>query len=285
MLISRAKNGTRKTATFCIPTLENIDTYNDNIQDSASAIRDGWMGLDIELDFVKTFNDALETTKTVIWNGPMGALAKKLAELSGKLLEGKTLPGVDALHEAVTIHVLVSAYNPDLYATSKNRSKNRLVSISIMFSSDLVLLIGVAFDGFGAVAVAFLFNLVAAIVLMLSNDDCGASDNRGRERKGGRRDFDTNRKPNYQNHDEYRPRNRASSKVNKVDHRKSKSSLSIVGFRLCGFVPVNCSLAGDLGLVARERLDRTCFGFGAETVRRREGIEGVQKIEIGNGGE
>lgn len=38
----------------------------------ASAIPDGWMGLDIGPDSVKTFNEALETTKTVIWNGPMG---------------------------------------------------------------------------------------------------------------------------------------------------------------------------------------------------------------------
>lgn len=30
------------------------------------------MGLDIGPDSIKTFNDALETTKTVIWNGPMG---------------------------------------------------------------------------------------------------------------------------------------------------------------------------------------------------------------------
>ncbi|XP_076926081.1 phosphoglycerate kinase 3, cytosolic-like [Bidens hawaiensis] len=115
----------------------------------STAIPDGWMGLDIGPDSVKTFNDALETTKTVIWNGPMGvfefdkfavgteAVAKKLAELSGKgvttiigggdsvaavekvgvadvmshistgggasleLLEGKILPGVDALDEAV----------------------------------------------------------------------------------------------------------------------------------------------------------------------------------------
>ncbi|KAM0070596.1 putative phosphoglycerate kinase [Helianthus debilis subsp. tardiflorus] len=115
----------------------------------AAAIPDGWMGLDIGPDSVKTFNEALETTKTVIWNGPMGvfefdkfavgteAVAKKLAELSGKgvttiigggdsvaavekvgvadvmshistgggasleLLEGKVLPGVDALDEAV----------------------------------------------------------------------------------------------------------------------------------------------------------------------------------------
>ncbi|KAF6990830.1 hypothetical protein CFC21_007983 [Triticum aestivum] len=62
----------------------------------ASAIPDGWMGLDIGPDSVKTFNDALDTTQTIIWNGPMGvfefdkfavgteSIAKKLAELSKK---------------------------------------------------------------------------------------------------------------------------------------------------------------------------------------------------------
>lgn len=116
---------------------------------SASEIPDGWMGLDIGPDSVKTFNDALDSCKTVIWNGPMGvfefdkfavgteSVAKKLADLSGKgvitiigggdsvaavekvgvaekmshistgggasleLLEGKVLPGVAALDEAV----------------------------------------------------------------------------------------------------------------------------------------------------------------------------------------
>ena len=38
----------------------------------ASAIPDGWMGLDIGPDSIKTFSEALETTQTVIWNGPMG---------------------------------------------------------------------------------------------------------------------------------------------------------------------------------------------------------------------
>jgi 3-phosphoglycerate kinase len=38
----------------------------------ASAIPDGWMGLDIGPDSVASFNAALDTTKTVIWNGPMG---------------------------------------------------------------------------------------------------------------------------------------------------------------------------------------------------------------------
>lgn len=119
----------------------------------ASDIPDGWMGLDIGPDSIKTFSEALDTTKTVIWNGPMGvfefdkfavgteSIAKKLAELSGKgvttiigggdsvaavekvgvaekmshistgggasleLLEGKTLPGVLALDEAVPVTV------------------------------------------------------------------------------------------------------------------------------------------------------------------------------------
>ncbi|KAI9076715.1 hypothetical protein K1719_041298 [Acacia pycnantha] len=38
---------------------------------AASAILDYWMGLDIGPDSIKTFNEALDTTKTVIWNGPM----------------------------------------------------------------------------------------------------------------------------------------------------------------------------------------------------------------------
>ncbi|XP_039113979.1 phosphoglycerate kinase, cytosolic [Dioscorea cayenensis subsp. rotundata] len=62
----------------------------------ASEISDGWMGLDVGPDSIKTFNETLDTTQTIIWNGPMGvfefekfaagteAIAKKLAELTGK---------------------------------------------------------------------------------------------------------------------------------------------------------------------------------------------------------
>ncbi|NJL00363.1 MAG: phosphoglycerate kinase [Spirulinaceae cyanobacterium SM2_1_0] len=115
---------------------------------SVENIPDGWMGLDIGPDSVKTFQNALETCKCVIWNGPMGvfefdkfavgteAIAHTLADLTSKgtitiigggdsvaavekvgvadqmshistgggasleLLEGKTLPGIDALDEA-----------------------------------------------------------------------------------------------------------------------------------------------------------------------------------------
>ncbi|XP_019183171.1 PREDICTED: phosphoglycerate kinase, cytosolic [Ipomoea nil] len=62
----------------------------------ASEIPDGWMGLDVGPDTIKSFGESLDTTKTIIWNGPMGvfefdkfaagteAIAKKLAELSEK---------------------------------------------------------------------------------------------------------------------------------------------------------------------------------------------------------
>ncbi|XP_077253419.1 phosphoglycerate kinase, cytosolic-like [Tasmannia lanceolata] len=62
----------------------------------ASSIRDGWMGLDIGPDSIKTFSASLDGTKTVVWNGPIGvfefekfaygteAIARKLAELTEK---------------------------------------------------------------------------------------------------------------------------------------------------------------------------------------------------------
>uniref|UniRef100_A0A0E0JW27 Phosphoglycerate kinase n=4 Tax=Oryza TaxID=4527 RepID=A0A0E0JW27_ORYPU len=61
---------------------------------AASAIPDGWMGLDVGPDAIKTFSEALDTCNTIIWNGPMGvfefekfaagtdAIAKKLADLT-----------------------------------------------------------------------------------------------------------------------------------------------------------------------------------------------------------
>ncbi|MEM6869299.1 MAG: phosphoglycerate kinase, partial [Cyanobacteria bacterium P01_C01_bin.121] len=39
---------------------------------SVDSIPDGWMGLDIGPDSIKTFQAALADCKSVIWNGPMG---------------------------------------------------------------------------------------------------------------------------------------------------------------------------------------------------------------------
>ena len=44
-----------------------------NIKDSAiNAIPDGWMGLDISSQTVKTYSDVIKNSKTILWNGPMG---------------------------------------------------------------------------------------------------------------------------------------------------------------------------------------------------------------------
>ncbi|BEV35295.1 phosphoglycerate kinase [Synechococcus sp. M16CYN] len=68
---------------------------NSRVAD-ATAIPDGWMGLDIGPSTVRMFQDALAGCKTIIWNGPMGvfefkkfaagtnAIATTLAELSDK---------------------------------------------------------------------------------------------------------------------------------------------------------------------------------------------------------
>nr|GFB13712.1 putative phospho-glycerate kinase [Tanacetum cinerariifolium] len=37
----------------------------------AKEIPDRWMGLDIGPDSIKSFSETLDTTKTIIWNGPM----------------------------------------------------------------------------------------------------------------------------------------------------------------------------------------------------------------------
>ena len=67
---------------------------------SVDAIPDGWMGLDIGPDSVKSFQKELGACKTVIWNGPMGvfemekfakgtfAIAETLAKMDGITIIG-----------------------------------------------------------------------------------------------------------------------------------------------------------------------------------------------------
>jgi phosphoglycerate kinase len=37
-----------------------------------NTIPDGWMGLDISGETVKTYSDVIKNSKTILWNGPMG---------------------------------------------------------------------------------------------------------------------------------------------------------------------------------------------------------------------
>lgn len=44
---------------------------NQDFADS-NAIKDGWMGLDIGPKAIQAFSDIIESSKTILWNGPMG---------------------------------------------------------------------------------------------------------------------------------------------------------------------------------------------------------------------
>jgi len=68
---------------------------------SVEEIPDGWMGLDIGPDSIKTFQKALEDCKTVVWNGPMGVFEfEKFA--TGTLAIAQTLAGLTK-NGAITI--------------------------------------------------------------------------------------------------------------------------------------------------------------------------------------
>lgn len=53
----------------------NADAFDANANTCVSKVNetpDGWMGLDIADESIKTFNDVIANSKTVLWNGPMG---------------------------------------------------------------------------------------------------------------------------------------------------------------------------------------------------------------------
>ena len=77
----------------------NADKFDENAnasQSDSGAIEEGWMGLDIGEKSVKTFTEVIGTSKTILWNGPMGVfemekfsrgtseIAKAIAEATDK---------------------------------------------------------------------------------------------------------------------------------------------------------------------------------------------------------
>lgn len=72
-LMAKAKE---KGVEFLLPTdvvvADNFAPDANAQTVSVNAIPDGWMGLDIGPDSIKTFQAALDGCGTVIWNGPMG---------------------------------------------------------------------------------------------------------------------------------------------------------------------------------------------------------------------
>jgi phosphoglycerate kinase len=90
-LIQKAKD---KGVNLLLP-LDNItaDDFSNNANTGIAKtgqIPDGWMGLDIGPETIKTFTEVVEESKTILWNGPMGVFEME-----------KFLVGTKAIAEAV----------------------------------------------------------------------------------------------------------------------------------------------------------------------------------------
>ena len=70
------KKAKEKGVNVYLPTdAVNADTFDANANICISNVDntpDGWMGLDIAEESIKTFNEVIANSKTVLWNGPMG---------------------------------------------------------------------------------------------------------------------------------------------------------------------------------------------------------------------
>ncbi|MDR0713093.1 MAG: phosphoglycerate kinase [Bacteroidales bacterium] len=70
------KKAKEKGVKVYLPTdAVNADTFDANASikvSKADETPDGWMGLDIGEDTIKTFGEVIAGSKTVLWNGPMG---------------------------------------------------------------------------------------------------------------------------------------------------------------------------------------------------------------------
>ena len=92
-----------------------IKTFDSN------KIENGWMGLDIGTKTIEKFNQAILSSKTIFWNGPVGVFEKEA------FLEG-TRSICNSLKEAKTIGVNVIVGGGDSIAALKKLGKEDWVS-------------------------------------------------------------------------------------------------------------------------------------------------------------
>ena len=92
-----------------------IKTFDSN------KIENGWMGLDIGTNTIEKFNQAILSSKTIFWNGPVGVFEKEA------FLEG-TRSICNSLKEAKTLGVNVIVGGGDSIAALKKLGKEDWVS-------------------------------------------------------------------------------------------------------------------------------------------------------------
>ncbi|GKD32300.1 phosphoglycerate kinase, cytosolic [Tanacetum coccineum] len=71
----------------------------------AKEIPDRWMGLDIGPDSIKSFSKTLDTTKTVIWNGPLGVFEMEKFAAGTECTKKWKLNIEDFWYELILSHV------------------------------------------------------------------------------------------------------------------------------------------------------------------------------------
>ena len=87
----------------------------------SNKIENGWMGLDIGTKTIEKFNQAILSSKTIFWNGPVGVFEKEA------FLEG-TRSICNSLKEAKTLGVKVIVGGGDSIAALKKLGKEDWVS-------------------------------------------------------------------------------------------------------------------------------------------------------------
>jgi phosphoglycerate kinase len=105
----------------------NADKFENDASISVSdvkAVPDGWMGLDIAEKTIKEFTSVIESSKTILWNGPMGVFEME-----------KFSKGTTAIARAIAAATSKGAYSligggDSVAAINKNRLADKVSYVS-----------------------------------------------------------------------------------------------------------------------------------------------------------
>jgi phosphoglycerate kinase len=124
-LLEKAK--TKKVNIYLPVDSLNADKFENDASTSVSdvkAVPDGWMGLDIAEKTIKEFTSVIESSKTILWNGPMGVFEME-----------KFSKGTTAIARAIAAATSKGAYSligggDSVAAINKNRLADKVSYVS-----------------------------------------------------------------------------------------------------------------------------------------------------------
>ena len=122
------KKAKEKGVKIYIPTdAVNADAFDANAKTNISKTDqtpEGWMGLDIAEETIKTFSTVIENSKTILWNGPMGVFEMD-----------KFAKGTTAVAQAIAMATSKGAYSligggDSVAAINKNKLADKVSYVS-----------------------------------------------------------------------------------------------------------------------------------------------------------